>query len=81
MASCCLDFLNDGLLARSLNKTNICLIPKCKEPKSMTDLWSISLSNAIYKIVAKVLANRLKGILPRIISLIQSAFVQCHNYF
>ena len=58
----------------NLNDTLLCLIPKCTDPQSMKDLRPISLCNVIYKIIAKVLANRMKHILSRIISSTQSAF-------
>lgn len=58
-----------------LNDTHICLIPKTKNPQKVTEYRCISLCNVIYRILAKVLANRLKKILPGVVSNSQSAFV------
>ncbi|XP_075481232.1 uncharacterized protein LOC142521946 [Primulina tabacum] len=59
-----------------LNNTTVVLIPKCESPISMTDLRPISLCNVLYNLIAKVLANQMKGILPHIISIHQSAFTK-----
>lgn len=62
-------------LLRGINHTHITLVPKVKCPMNMTQLRPISLCNVTYKILSKVLANRLCVILPTIISENQSAFV------
>ena len=59
-----LDFLNTGNMRSKINFTHIVLIPKVKSPKRMFDYKPISLCNVIYKVISKVLANRLKIILP-----------------
>lgn len=58
------------------NKTVVCLIPKIKQPRKVTDLRPISLCNVIIIIVSKVMANRLKDCLSILISDKQSAFVE-----
>ena len=68
-------WLENGVLPPHVNSTNITLIPKGNSQTSMKDWRPIALCNVVYKIVAKVLANRLKQVLDRCISINQSAFV------
>ncbi|CAJ2659660.1 unnamed protein product [Trifolium pratense] len=70
------DWLQRGYFPSSLNETNICLIPKCESPITMKDFRPISLCNVLYKMVSKVLANRLKLVIEKCISEEQSAFVE-----
>lgn len=59
--------LNHRMNLYSINHTFITLIPKIKNLLKVEDFIPISLCNIIYKIIAKVLANRLKRILHQII--------------
>ncbi|CAL1410909.1 unnamed protein product [Linum trigynum] len=68
-------YLEGGFFPEELNQTLITLIPKKKTPVSPADFRPISLCRVLYKILSKVLANRLKEILPEIIVANQSAFV------
>jgi len=71
----CCEWLSTGTFPSSLNSTNIALIPKGDTQISMKDWRPIALCNVMYKVVAKVLANRLKVVLDKCISEFQSAFV------
>ena len=71
-----LSWLNSGRLPYPVNHTFITLIPKVKSPKYVHQFRPISLCNVLYKIFSKVVANRLKKILPSLISEHQSAFAK-----
>ncbi|OMO64639.1 reverse transcriptase [Corchorus capsularis] len=70
-----LNFLNNGGSLSHINHTNIVLIPKIENPRTMKDFRPIALCNVLFKIISKTIANRLKLILPQIIGESQSAFV------
>lgn len=67
--------LNSGAIPKNLNHTFLTLIPKIQSPKEVVDFRPIRLSNVLYKLIAKVLANRLKPLFPTLISETQSAFM------
>ena len=70
-----LAILNEGIIPASINSTFISLIPKVKNPKKVFEFRPISLCNVFYKIIAKVLVNMLKSVLPHVVSESQSAFL------
>ena len=65
--NCVLNSLNSGVMPSGVNETYICLIPKVKSSQKITEYRPINLCNVNYKIISKVLANRLKSKLTEII--------------
>ena len=78
-----MDFLNDfcmsGKLAKGLNASFIALIPKIQAPTVLGDFRPISLIGCIYKLLAKILANRLRSVANILVNPQQSAFVKGKN--
>ncbi|XP_022024281.1 uncharacterized protein LOC110924594 [Helianthus annuus] len=72
-------FFEEGSLNKSCTSSFIALIPKVKDPSSPVDFRPISLIGVINKIISKVLVNRLKRVLGKLISEHQSAFFTGRN--
>lgn len=69
-------FFSKGFLPKGLNTTILALIPKKDDAMEMRDYRPISCCNVLYKVISKIIANRLKGTLPSCISYNQSAFIK-----
>ena len=70
------EFHEFGTFKRRLNATFLTLIPKKTNAIEVRDSRPISLVSSVYKVMAKVLANRLCMVLEAIISPSQNAFVK-----
>lgn len=70
------DFLKKGKLIKQINATFIALIPKHYNVVSTKELKPISLCNMVYKVLSKVLINRLKLLLDKLIFGNQKGFVK-----
>lgn len=68
------EFYRNGKVSSKMNETYICLIPKGSHQGQVTDYRPISLISSPYKILAKVLATRIRKVLPQIIAKEQNAF-------
>lgn len=69
------DAFSSGRIDPALTDTLIALIPKVDSPKSFKDFRPISLCNTIYKILTKVLVQRIRPILCSLIGPFQSSFL------
>lgn len=71
----CKKYLEELTFPVDRDDTIIVLIPKKANADSMKNLRPIALCNVLYKIIAKVLSNRVRVLLPDIITKNQFAFV------
>src|ERR1044072_1885735 len=69
------EFYEHGRLSKGVNSSFIALIPKVESPIGLNDFRPISLVGCICKIIAKVLAARLRNVMHYLIEENQSAFV------
>ncbi|XP_060217139.1 uncharacterized protein LOC132644565 [Lycium barbarum] len=70
------EFFRAGKILKVWNNTVLTLVPKSDHAEAVGYYRPIACFNTIYKVVSKVLSNRLKIVLPSIISANQSAFVK-----
>ncbi|GKB66485.1 hypothetical protein Tco_0927897 [Tanacetum coccineum] len=69
------EFFISVVIPSGCNSSFIALIPKKHDAKFVKDYRPISLIGCFYKIVSKILANRLKMVISELISDVQSAFM------
>ncbi|RVW69756.1 hypothetical protein CK203_061849 [Vitis vinifera] len=69
------EFHEPSSFLKSLNTTFLVLIPKKGGAEDLGDFRPISLLGGLYKLMAKVLANRLKKVIGKVVSPNQNAFV------
>ena len=62
------EFQDKAKLVRSLNTTFIVLVPKKEDDEDIRDFRPIIFLNNIYKLIAKVLANRLKNVMGKLVN-------------
>lgn len=68
-------YFETGTLPDGINDTLISLIPKVACPESVTQFGPISLCNVCYKVITKVMVNRMKPLLEKLVSREQSSFI------
>lgn len=69
-------FFQTGFLLKELNNSFITIIPKQQGACSFNEFRPISLSNVSYKVISKIIANRIKPFLERLVSPNQTAFIE-----
>ncbi|XP_026459259.1 uncharacterized protein LOC113359908 [Papaver somniferum] len=67
-------FFESGYMPTEFNNTYLSLIPKCDNAIRHVDFRLIGLCNTIYKVIFKIIADRIKPHLKHIISSYQPAF-------
>ena len=69
-------FQEKAKMGISTNSTFLALIPKELDPSTFERFRQISFCNSSYKILAKLLANRIKHVLGKLISTSQGGFIK-----
>ncbi|KAJ9561536.1 hypothetical protein OSB04_006696 [Centaurea solstitialis] len=69
------NFFYRGRLAKSLNHTLICLLPKMPNATRVSDFRPIACCSTLYKCISKVIVGRMKSYLGVVVGNYQSAFI------
>ncbi|MFS8018660.1 putative RNA-directed DNA polymerase [Helianthus anomalus] len=73
------EFYSNGTINRCCASSFIALIPKINDPSSPSNFRPISLIGVVNKAISKVLVNRLRSVVGRLVSEEQSAFLAGRN--
>ncbi|GJV26981.1 RNA-directed DNA polymerase, eukaryota [Tanacetum coccineum] len=68
-------FFSNGIMPVGCNSNFIALIPKIPDANMVKDFRPISLIGSFYKIITKILTNRLVNVIGDLVNEVQSAFV------
>lgn len=71
-----MEFFETTKMLRIINRITLTLIPKNNHAAKVGNYRPIAYYNTIYKIISRVLCNRLKHVLPTLIAENQSVFVE-----
>ncbi|CAL8132775.1 unnamed protein product [Prunus armeniaca] len=66
---------NSATMPDALNDTLITLVSKVASPSSVAQLRPISLCNTLYKVVSKIIVQKLKPLMQKVVSLAQASFI------
>ncbi|GJR76471.1 RNA-directed DNA polymerase, eukaryota, reverse transcriptase zinc-binding domain protein [Tanacetum coccineum] len=69
------EFFKNRRMLGEVNSTLITLVPKSNTPQRVSDYIPIACCNALYKIISKILTNRIKKALCKLVNQSQSAFI------
>nr|GEX12658.1 cysteine-rich receptor-like protein kinase [Tanacetum cinerariifolium] len=69
-------FWKTGEISRGCNTSFVTLIPKSSDPIGLGDYRPISLIGFYYKIIAKLLAERIKVVMGKLVGEVKNAFVK-----
>lgn len=69
------EFYEHASFAKGINCTFVALVPKVEGASTFSEFRPISMVGCVYKILAKVLANKFRKVLPEIIGETQAAFI------
>ncbi|KAL2243995.1 UNVERIFIED_CONTAM: hypothetical protein Sindi_0517500 [Sesamum indicum] len=70
-----LNFFATGKMLKQINTTLLALIPKVHSPKLVMDFCPISCCNVLYKVIAKIIVQKLSRVLDKLSNPCQAAFV------
>ncbi|GJS23993.1 cysteine-rich receptor-like protein kinase [Tanacetum coccineum] len=69
-------FSEKAKISKGCNASFVTLVPKAVDPLGLGDFRPISIIGSIYKIIEKILAERVKRVIGNIIGEVQNAFIE-----